>query len=71
MKTISIEKPDRIITYNPMFVKRVELVRKNEMWCVNVVHTVNDRETVETVLVHDFATAKELHSQYKSCLESI
>lgn len=71
MKTISIEKPDRIVTYNPIFVKRVELVRSNEVWCVNVVHIIDDREIVDTVVAHDWASAKELHTQYKSCLESI
>lgn len=71
MKTINIEKPDRIVTYNPIHVKRVELIRSNEVWCVNVVHLVDDREVVDTVVAHDFASAKQLHTEYKSCLESI
>ena len=73
MKTINIEKSDRIVTYNPMHVKCVELVHydNQDTWHVNVVHVIEGREVPETVVCKDHQSAIELHKEYKSCLESI
>lgn len=73
MKIIKIVQPDRTMAYNPMYVKRVELIhnKANDNWCVNVVHVVNDREVAEPVICKNQQSAFELHKEYVSCLESI
>ena len=73
MKTITITKNGRTISYNPMFVKSIELVRyeNNDNWCVNVVHVINDREVAEPIIIQDCESAENLYKEFKSCLESI
>lgn len=73
MKAIKIICEDRTKTFNPMFVKCVELVhdKVSGNWCVNVIHVINDREVVEPVVCKDKLSALELNKEYTSCLESI
>ena len=73
MKTITIERENRTLTFNPLFVKEVELVHNtmNDNWCVNIVHVINDREAAEPIVFTDETEARRVYVEYKSCLESI
>lgn len=73
MKTITIERENRTLTFNPLFVKEVILIRNeiNSNWCISVVHVINNREVAETILFNNHAEAQKLYEEYKSCLESI
>ena len=73
MKTITIERENRTLTFNPLFVKEVELVHNttNDDWCVNVIHIINDREVSEPIVFAEETEARRVYVEYKSCLESI